>query len=68
MNALKYQRIKNGMKQYEVAQKIGIHPTRLSKLEMETAWMEPRKEELSKLSILYGVKKSALLREVEFGK
>lgn len=41
---LKLARIKQGRKQIEVARELGIHPTRLSRIEND--WEQPRPDEL----------------------
>jgi transcriptional regulator with XRE-family HTH domain len=42
---LKVARIKQGRKQIEVAREVGIHPTRLSRIEND--WEQPRPDELA---------------------
>ena len=44
---LKIARIRQGRSQLEVARQIGIHPTRLSKI--ENGWEKPRCDELSSI-------------------
>jgi transcriptional regulator with XRE-family HTH domain len=42
---LKIARVKQGRKQIEVARELGIHPTRLSRIEND--WEQPRPDELA---------------------
>lgn len=42
---LKVARVKQGRKQIEVARELGIHPTRLSRIEND--WEQPRPDELA---------------------
>jgi transcriptional regulator with XRE-family HTH domain len=47
MNGIEYKiaRIRQGRSQLEVARQVGIHPTRLSKI--ENGWEQPREKEVT---------------------